>query len=126
MRKSSKRQKKHCDVGIAYINATFNNTTITITDLAGNALDWNSAGAAGFKGSRKGTPFAAQKAAGDLATKVKDNYQMSEVKVFVKGPGAGRENAIRALRSSGLEIKTIRDVTPLAHNGCRRPKKRRV
>ncbi|MGD0100842.1 MAG: 30S ribosomal protein S11 [Acidobacteriota bacterium] len=120
-----KREKLTIPAGIVHILATFNNTIISITDLEGNLLATSSAGAAGFKGSRKGTPFAAQQAATTAANSVKE-YGMRSLQVYLKGPGAGRESAIRALQSSGLEVKVIRDITPIPHNGCRPPKRRRV
>ena len=120
-----KREKVNIPAGIAHILATFNNTIISITDLEGNLLTTASAGASGFKGSRKGTPFAAQQAASAAANAVKE-YGMRTLQVYLKGPGAGRESAIRALQSSGLEVKAIRDITPIPHNGCRPPKRRRV
>lgn len=126
-RKDGKRRRERRTVseGIAHIQSTFNNTVITITDTGGNALAWASAGGQGFRGSRKGTPFAAQTAAELVARKVIDQG-MRKVDVLVKGPGSGREAAIRALQSAGLEISTIRDVTPIPHNGPRPPKRRRV
>ena len=120
-----KREKKNVPEGIAHIQATFNNTIVTITDPQGNAIAWASAGSLGFRGSRKGTPFAAQQAALAAAKVAKDNG-MRVVEVRVKGPGSGRESAIRALATAGLEVRAIRDVTPLPHNGCRPPKRRRV
>jgi len=111
--------------GIAHIQASFNNTIVTITDRQGNVISWSSPGVVGFKGSKKSTPFAAQVAAGDAAKKAKD-LGLVEVEVYVNGPGSGRESAIRAIAASGLTIKTIRDVTPVPHNGCRPPKRRRV
>jgi small subunit ribosomal protein S11 len=120
-----KKEKLNIPSGVAHILATFNNTIISITDLEGNLLATASAGAAGFKGSRKGTPFAAQQAATSAATAVKE-YGMRTLQVHLKGPGAGRESAIRALQSSGLEVKAIRDLTPIPHNGCRPSKRRRV
>jgi len=120
-----KREKVNIPAGIAHILATFNNTIISITDLEGNLLTTSSAGAVGFKGSRKGTPFAAQQAATVAATAVKE-YGMRSIQVHLKGPGAGRESAIRALQGAGLEVKAIRDITPIPHNGCRPPKRRRV
>ncbi len=120
-----KREKLSIPAGIAHVLATFNNTIISITDLEGNLLTTSSAGAVGFKGSRKGTPFAAQQAASVAATAAKE-YGMRSLQVYLKGPGAGRESAIRALQSSGLEVKAIRDITPIPHNGCRPPKRRRV
>jgi small subunit ribosomal protein S11 len=124
-KKPSKRKDIKVPVGIVHIQATFNNAIITITDLQGNVVSWASAGTLGFKGSRKGTPFAAQQAAvncGQEAVK----HGMKRAHVRVKGPGAGRESAIRALQSVGIEIKSIKDVTPIPHNGCRPPKRRRV
>ena len=116
---------KHILEGRAYIQATFNNTLITITDKSGNAIAWGSAGISGFKGARKGTPFAAQLAATATARKAIEQG-MKQVSVFVKGPGSGRETAIRSLQAAGLEITSIKDVTPIPHNGCRPPKQRRV
>jgi small subunit ribosomal protein S11 len=126
-RKDGKRRRERRTVaeGVAHIQSTFNNTVITITDMGGNALAWASAGGQGFRGSRKGTPFAAQTAAEQVARKVIDQG-MRKVDVLVKGPGSGREAAIRALQSAGLEISMIRDVTPIPHNGPRPPKRRRV
>jgi small subunit ribosomal protein S11 len=126
-RRDGKRRRERRTVaeGIAHIQSTFNNTVITITDMGGNALAWASAGGQGFRGSRKGTPFAAQTAAEQVARKVIDQG-MRKVDVLVKGPGSGREAAIRALQSAGLEISMIRDVTPIPHNGPRPPKRRRV
>ena len=120
-----KREKVNIPYGIAHILATFNNTIISITDLEGNLLAASSAGAVGFKGSRKGTPFAAQQAATIAANAVRE-FGMRSLQVHLKGPGAGRESAIRALQASGLEVKSIRDITPIPHNGCRPPKRRRV
>jgi small subunit ribosomal protein S11 len=120
-----KRIKKDVPSGIAHVQSTFNNTIVTITDLSGNTIAWSSAGAQGFKGSRKSTPFAAQMAAEDAANKAKE-HGVKQIAVFVKGPGAGREAALRSLMSSGIKISLIRDVTPVPHNGCRPPKKRRV
>ncbi len=120
-----KREKLNIPAGIAHVLATFNNTIISITDLEGNLLAMSSAGAVGFKGSRKGTPFAAQQAASVAANAAKD-YGMRSVQVHLKGPGAGRESAIRALQAAGIEVKSIRDITPIPHNGCRPPKRRRV
>lgn len=111
--------------GIAHIQASFNNTIITITDPQGNAIAWSSSGSAGFKGSKKSTPFAAQRASEQVAKKAMENG-LKEVEVFIDGPGSGRESAVRALQASGLKITAIKDVTPLPHNGCRPPKKRRV
>ena len=126
-RKDGKRRRERRTVaeGIAHIQSTFNNTVITITDTGGNALAWASSGGQGFRGSRKGTPFAAQTAAEQVARKVMDQG-MRKVDVLVKGPGSGREAAIRALQSAGLEVSMIRDVTPIPHNGPRPPKRRRV
>lgn len=120
-----KKEKKNIVYGIAHIQATFNNTIVTITDQNGNVLTWSSAGSLGFKGSRKGTPYAAQMAA-EAAVKRAMDYGLRQVDVFVKGPGAGRESAIRAIQASGLDINLIKDVTPIPHNGCRPPKRRRV
>ena len=120
-----KREKLNIPNGIAHILATFNNTIITITDLEGNLLTAASAGAAGFKRSRKGTPFAAQQAATNAAAAAKD-YGMRSLQVLLKRPGAGRESAVRALQAAGIEVKSIRDITPIPHNGCRPPKRRRV
>ncbi|MEE9503236.1 MAG: 30S ribosomal protein S11 [Candidatus Aminicenantaceae bacterium] len=125
-RKAKKKKiKKDIGFGVAYVQSTFNNTIITITDQQGNTLCWKSSGTAGFKGARKGTPFAAQLAAKEVATNAKE-FGVRYVDVKVKGPGAGRESAIRALKAGGLEIKSIRDVTPIPHNGCRVRKRRRV
>ena len=124
-RTKKKKEKKNVPVGVAHIKATFNNTLVTITDPAGNVVSWSSAGTQGFKGSRKGTPFAAQLAAQDAARKAMD-HGMRNVDVFVKGPGAGREAALRALQAAGLSVNLIRDVSPIPHNGCRPPKRRRV
>jgi small subunit ribosomal protein S11 len=123
--KKSKKEKRHVVHGIAHVHASFNNTHVTITDLEGNVVTWSSAGTLGFKGSRKGTPFAAQQAASAAATAAKDSGLRS-LDIRVKGPGSGRESAIRALQAAGVEIKSIRDVTPIPHNGCRPPKRRRV
>ncbi len=120
-----KREKKNIERGQAHIQSTFNNTIITLTDLDGNAIAWSSAGSAGFKGSRKSTPFAAQIAA-EAAAKEAMEHGLKSVQVFVKGPGSGREAAIRSLQAAGLEINLISDVTPIPHNGCRPPKRRRV
>ena len=124
-KKGKKRVKKNVASGVVHINSTFNNTMITITDPVGNVLAWSSAGARGFKGSRKSTPFAAQVAAGDAAAKAME-HGLKTVVVMVKGPGAGRESALRAISAAGLKISLIRDVTPIPHNGCRPPKRRRV
>ena len=120
-----RRERKNIEKGAAHICSTFNNTIVTITDVAGNAVSWASAGELGFKGSRKSTPFAAQMAA-EAAAKAAMEHGMKTVEVFVKGPGQGRESAIRALQTAGLEIVSIKDVTPIPHNGCRPPKRRRV
>ena len=120
-----RRERKNIVEGAAHIHATFNNTIITITDKAGNAISWSSAGMQNMRGSRKGTAFAAQVAAEDAAKKAVD-HGMKTVEVYVKGPGAGRESAVRALATAGLEITMIKDVTPVPHNGCRPPKRRRV
>jgi small subunit ribosomal protein S11 len=124
-RTKKKKEKKNIPTGVAHIKATFNNTLVTITDPSGNVVSWSSAGVQGFKGSRKGTPFAAQLAAQDAARKAMD-HGMRNVDVFVKGPGAGREAALRALQAAGLGVNLIRDVSPIPHNGCRPPKRRRV
>ncbi|HZE21971.1 MAG TPA: 30S ribosomal protein S11 [Desulfobaccales bacterium] len=124
-RSRKKREKKNIPTGMAHIKATFNNTLVTITDPMGNVVAWSSAGVQGFKGSRKGTPFAAQLAAQDAARKAME-HGMRNVDVFVKGPGAGREAALRALQAAGLSVNLIRDVSPIPHNGCRPPKRRRV
>ena len=120
-----RRDRKNIEKGAAHIRSTFNNTIITITDVAGNAVSWASAGELGFKGSRKSTPFAAQSAA-ETAAKIAMEHGMKTIEVFVKGPGSGREAAIRALAAAGLQITLIKDVTPIPHNGCRPPKRRRV
>ncbi|WP_240377770.1 30S ribosomal protein S11 [Bacillus piscicola] len=120
-----RRQRKNIESGVAHIRSTFNNTIVTITDTQGNALSWASAGGLGFKGSRKSTPFAAQMAA-ETAAKAGMEHGLKTVEVAVKGPGAGREAAIRSLQAAGLEVSVIRDVTPVPHNGCRPPKRRRV
>ena len=120
-----RKELKKVDKGQAHIQSTFNNTLVTITDLAGNAISWSSAGSLGYKGSRKGTPFAAQMAA-ETAAKAAKEHGLRSVEVYVKGPGSGREAAIRALQTAGLEINSIKDVTPIPHNGCRPPKRRRV
>jgi small subunit ribosomal protein S11 len=120
-----KKSKKNILNGIVHVQATFNNTLITITDISGNVLSWSTAGARGFKGSRKSTPFAAQVAAGDAAAKAME-HGLKNVSIRVSGPGAGRESALRAIASSGLKVAEIRDVTPIPHNGCRPPKRRRV
>ena len=123
--RAKRRVKKNIERGAAHIRSSFNNTIVTITDTAGNALSWASAGGLGFRGSRKSTPFAAQTAA-ETAAKAAMEHGLKTVDVFVKGPGAGREAAIRALQAAGLEVTSIRDVTPIPHNGCRPPKRRRV
>ncbi|MCE5194607.1 MAG: 30S ribosomal protein S11 [Nitrospiraceae bacterium] len=124
-KKGGKKEKKHVSAGSAHIQATFNNTIVSITDSSGNVIAWSTAGSLGFKGSRKGTPYAAQIAADTAAKKAMD-MGLKQVDVFVKGPGAGRESAIRALQGAGLEINLIKDVTPVPHNGCKPPKRRRV
>ncbi|MDY6064903.1 MAG: 30S ribosomal protein S11 [Finegoldia sp.] len=123
--RSRRRVKKNIEKGQAHISSTFNNTMVTITDLNGNAISWASAGQLGFKGSRKSTPFAAQQAAEEASKKAME-HGLKSVEVYVKGPGSGRESAIRSLQASGLEVTMIKDVTPIPHNGCRPPKKRRV
>jgi small subunit ribosomal protein S11 len=120
-----RRERKHIEKGIAHIQATFNNTIVTISDVNGATVSWASAGELGFKGSRKSTPFAAQEAA-ETAAKIAVDNGMKSIEVYVKGPGSGRESAIRALSAAGLEVTLIRDVTPIPHNGCRPPKRRRV
>ena len=120
-----RRERKNITSGIAHVYASFNNTTITITDVQGNAISWSSAGSQGFKGSRKSTPYAAQLAAEDAGRKAQD-HGMKTLEVNVKGPGSGRESALRALQACGFTITAIRDVTPIPHNGCRPPQKRRV
>ena len=123
--RKNKRERNHVERGQAHIQSTFNNTLITLTDMDGNALSWSSAGSNGFKGSRKSTPFAAQSAA-EVAAKAAMEHGLKSVEVFVKGPGSGREAAIRALETAGLKVVSIKDITPIPHNGCRPPKKRRV
>ncbi|HHV71040.1 MAG TPA: 30S ribosomal protein S11 [Clostridia bacterium] len=123
--RTKKKERKNVEVGIAHIQSTFNNTIVTITDTRGNAISWASAGALGFRGSRKSTPFAAQMAA-EEAAKAAMEHGMKQIEVRVKGPGSGREAAIRSLQAAGLEINVIKDVTPIPHNGCRPPKRRRV
>jgi len=123
--KARKRERKSVPVGKAYIQSTFNNTIVTLTDPEGNVIAWGSSGTSGFKGSRKGTPYAAQLAARDAARKAMD-HGLRQAEVYIKGTGSGREAAIRSLQSSGLYITGIRDVTPIPHNGCRPPKRRRV
>jgi small subunit ribosomal protein S11 len=120
-----RKEKKNVPFGIVHIQATFNNTIVTIADTQGNTVSWKSSGSLGFRGSRKGTPFAAQQAASNAASMARD-HGMRAVEVRVAGPGSGRESAIRALAAAGLEVKAIRDVTPIPHNGCRPPKRRRV
>ena len=120
-----KKEKKNVQNGIAHIQSTFNNTIITITDVNGNTLAWSSAGSQGFKGSRKSTPFAAQLAADDAAKKAQE-HGVQNIEVYVKGPGSGREAALRSLQAAGFNVTLIRDVTPIPHNGCRPPKRRRV
>ena len=124
-RTGKRRERKNIEKGAAHIRSTFNNTLVTITDTAGNAISWASAGGLGFRGSKKSTPFAAQMAA-ETAAKAAMEHGMKTVEVYVKGPGAGREAAIRALQAAGLEVNMIKDVTPIPHNGCRPPKRRRV
>ena len=124
-KKFKKRERKNVPFGLVFIQASFNNTIVTITDQGGNTLSWKSSGSLGFRGSRKGTPFAAQQAAVNAANAARDNGVRS-VDVRVSGPGSGRESAIRALAAAGIEVRSIRDVTPMPHNGCRPPKRRRV
>lgn len=125
VQKGKAKEKKNIPTGMAFINASFNNTLITITDPQGNVISWSSAGNANFKGSRKGTPFAAQVAA-DKASRIAQEHGLRKIDVKVSGPGSGRETAIRSLQASGLEVTSITDVTPIPHNGCRPPKRRRV
>ena len=125
VRSNKRKEKKHVESGAAHIRSTFNNTIVTISDTKGNALSWASAGGLGFRGSRKSSPFAAQMAA-EQAAKAAMEHGLRQVEVFVKGPGSGREAAIRALQAAGLEVNSIKDVTPIPHNGCRPPKRRRV
>lgn len=125
VRPRKRRERRNVEQGVAHIRSTFNNTVITITDTQGNAISWSSSGTVGFKGSRKSTPFAAQLSA-ERAAKAAMEHGMKEVAVLVKGPGAGREAAIRSLQAAGLEVSSIKDVTPIPHNGCRPPKRRRV
>ncbi|HMM19629.1 MAG TPA: 30S ribosomal protein S11 [Selenomonadales bacterium] len=120
-----RKERKNIEYGVAHIRSTFNNTIVTITDAKGNAISWASAGGLGFKGSRKSTPFAAQMAA-EAAAKAAMDHGMKQIEVYVKGPGSGREAAIRSLQAAGLEVNLIKDVTPIPHNGCRPPKRRRV
>jgi small subunit ribosomal protein S11 len=124
-KKFKKRERKNVPFGLVFIQASFNNTIVTITDQAGNTLSWKSSGSLGFRGSRKGTPFAAQQAATGAANGARD-HGVRSVDVRVSGPGSGRESAIRALATTGIEVRSIRDVTPMPHNGCRPPKRRRV
>jgi small subunit ribosomal protein S11 len=121
-----RRERKNVPYGIVFIQASFNNTIVTITDGEGNTISWKSSGSLGFRGSRKGTPFAAQQAASNAANTARDVANMRTVEVRVSGPGSGRESAIRALAAAGLEVRSIKDVTPIPHNGCRPPKRRRV
>ncbi|MGI6492789.1 MAG: 30S ribosomal protein S11 [Peptococcaceae bacterium] len=123
--RTKRRERKNIESGVAHIKSTFNNTVITITDVRGNTISWASAGGVGFKGSRKSTPYAAQMAA-EKSAKEAMEHGLKEVEVMVKGPGAGREAAIRSLQAAGLEVNMIKDVTPIPHNGCRPPKRRRV
>jgi small subunit ribosomal protein S11 len=123
--RKSRKEKKNVVHGIAHVHASFNNTLVTITDVEGNVVTWASAGSLGFKGSRKGTPFAAQQAASSAAIAARD-HGLRSIDIRVKGPGSGRESAIRALQGAGVEIRSIKDVTPIPHNGCRPPKRRRV
>lgn len=125
MARTKRKEKKRIETGIAHIRSTFNNTIVTISDRHGNVITWRSAGTVGFKGSRKSTPFAAQMAA-EAAAKEAMEYGLKEVECYVKGPGSGREAAIRSLQAAGLEVSVIKDVTPIPHNGCRPPKRRRV
>jgi small subunit ribosomal protein S11 len=124
-KKFKKRERQNVPFGLVFIQASFNNTIITITDQVGNTLSWKSAGSLGFRGSRKGTPFAAQQAAAGAASAARD-HGVRSVDVRVSGPGSGRESAIRALATTGIEVRSIRDITPMPHNGCRPPKRRRV
>ena len=125
VRRGKKKVKKNIEKGQAHIRSTFNNTIVTLTDVAGNALAWSSAGELGFKGSRKSTPYAAQSAATEAAKRAME-HGIKTIDVFVKGPGSGKEAAIRALQAAGLNVNSIKDVTPIPHNGCRPPKRRRV
>jgi len=124
-KRGPKKEKKHIPYGVAHVQTTFNNTIVTITDKSGNVVSWATAGSIGFKGSRKGTPYAAQIAAENASRRAID-MGMRQIDVYIKGPGAGRESAIRAIQATGLEINIIKDVTPVPHNGCRPPKRRRV
>lgn len=123
--RTKRKERKNIEFGVAHIRSTFNNTIVTITDTKGNALSWASSGGLGFRGSRKSTPFAAQMAA-EQAAKAAMEHGLKQIEVYVKGPGAGREAAIRSLQAAGLEVNMIKDVTPIPHNGCRPPKRRRV
>jgi small subunit ribosomal protein S11 len=123
--RTKKKERKNIEHGVAHIRSTFNNTIITITDIRGNAISWASSGGLGFRGSRKSTPFAAQVAA-EQAAKAAMEHGLKQIEVFVKGPGSGREAAIRSLQATGLDVNSIKDVTPIPHNGCRPPKRRRV
>ena len=123
---TKKKKRIKVEEGMAYIHSTFNNTIITMTNLNGDVLCWSSAGEAGFKGTKKGTPFAAQKTAEQVARKAKEGFQLGRVRVVVKGPGSGRETAIRTLQAAGLRVISIKEATPIPHNGCRPPKKRKV
>lgn len=125
VKRVQKKEKKNIPQGRIYINASFNNTLITVTDLEGNTVCWTTSGGSGFKGARKGTPFAAQVAAKNAADKAMENG-MREVDIYVQGPGSGRESAIRAIQATGMKIRSLRDITPIPHNGCRPPKRRRV
>ena len=124
-KKFKKKERKHIPNGLVHIQASFNNTIVTISDPTGNTVSWKSSGSLGFRGSRKGTPFAAQQAAMNAANQARD-HGMRSVDVLVSGPGSGRESAVRALAASGLDVRSIKDVTPVPHNGCRPPKRRRV
>ncbi|MGM0607989.1 MAG: 30S ribosomal protein S11 [Candidatus Muiribacteriota bacterium] len=124
--KGKKREKKVVDSGIVHVQATFNNTIVMVTDMKGNALCWAAAGGLGFRGARKSTPYAAQIASQTAVDKAKSQYNLKQAEVYVKGPGSGRESAIRAVEGAGVQIRKIKDVTPIPHNGCRPPKRRRV
>ena len=124
-KKFKKKERKHIPHGLVHVQASFNNTIVTISDMTGNTVSWKSSGSLGFRGSRKGTPFAAQQAAMNAANQARD-HGMRSVDVRVSGPGSGRESAVRALAAAGLDVRSIRDVTPVPHNGCRPPKRRRV
>ncbi len=125
-RREKKKKREKVEEGMVYIHSTFNNTIITVTNMKGEVLCWSSGGVVGFKGTKKGTPFAAQKVAEDAAKKAQDNYELKRAIVVVKGPGAGRETAIRTLQAAGIKVVAIREATPIPHNGCRPPKKRKV